>query len=244
MPPPVRLPGDPARAGTPLVAALLAACAAPDAVPDAPGVPRGYRLAYSQDFSYQGSLADLCFTDESAWEWGMGNPEAAAPRTFLDLAAASDYGPPHRSPLSIALVQDLVVGDFVLELKAKQTGREYGHRDLCIVFGHVDPAHFYYVHLAPAPDAHAHNVFLVDGADRQALAEVPDEGVDWGDEWHVVRVERELATGLVQVFFDDATEPLLEAVDTTLGAGRIGFGSFDDTGRFTDVKVWAPDPRR
>ena len=36
------------------------------------------------------------------------------------------------------------------------------------VFGYVDPSTFHYVHLAPSPDPHAHNVFVVDG-DRAAL---------------------------------------------------------------------------
>ena len=66
--------------------------------------------------------------------------------------------------------------------------------------------------------------------------------MDWGQEvWHRVRVERSLAGGEIRVFFDDMTTPVLEAVDTTFGRGRIGFGSFDDSGRFTDVLLLAPD---
>ena len=74
------------------------------------------------------------------------------------------------------------------------------------------------------------------------IAAIPDSGVDWGEDvWHRVRVERSLTGGQIRVFFDDMTTPVLEAVDTTLERGRIGFGSFDDSGRFTDVLLWSPD---
>ena len=121
-----------------------------------------------------------------------------------------------------------------------QTGREYGHRDLCLFYGFVDAAHYAYVHLATTPDANAHNVFLVDGADRRPLASIPAEGVDWGtDEWHRVRVER--AGTQVRVFFDRAPDPLFVVEDPTSGVGRVGVGSFDDTGRFAELVVWAAE---
>jgi hypothetical protein len=34
--------------------------------------------------------------------------------------------------------------------------------------------------------------------------------------------------------------PIMEATDTHFDLGRIGFGSFDDTGRFDNIKIWAP----
>src|SRR4051812_43931548 len=47
----------------------------------------------------------------------------------LSLFKQSDYKPPHRSPLNIALVKDLIVGDFVLEAQVQSTARDYDHRD-------------------------------------------------------------------------------------------------------------------
>jgi len=81
----------------------------------------------------------------------------------------------------------------------------------------------------------------VNDAERRNLADVPAAGVDWGrDQWHHVHLERRIAAGTIRVFWDHGTEPILTATDTTFGVGRIGFGSFDDTGRFTDVVVHAP----
>ena len=66
----------------------------------------------------------------------------------LELYRDADYAPPHRSPKAMAIVKGASADDFVLEVEAKQTGREYPHRDLVFVFGWRDPAHFCYAHLA------------------------------------------------------------------------------------------------
>src|SRR5690606_18558335 len=99
-------------------------------------------------------------TDANAWKIIEDDGDAK-----LALVSQSDYSPPVRSPLNIARVAELDVSDFVLDVQAKQTGREYGHRDLCFFFGYQDPSHFYYVHLASVADAHANSIFLVNGAD-------------------------------------------------------------------------------
>lgn len=229
--------------GTTHVAAvglLLSACSTAGSGFD---VPPDHRLVCAEDFAFKGSLGNFHFSDESVWKWGMSREVPGDPLiSYLELEGGGSYSPPHRSPLAIALLREPEVGSFVLEAKLLQTGRQYGHRDLCIFFGYQDPAHFYYVHLATTPDAHACNIFLVDGADRVAIATIPDSGVDWGEDvWHRVRIERSLVGGEISVYFDDMTTPVLEAVDTTLGRGRIGFGSFDDSGRFTDVLLWSPD---
>nr|HPJ98375.1 hypothetical protein [Candidatus Hydrogenedentota bacterium] len=78
-------------------------------------------------------------TDPKAWavvEDGTGHAYA--------LKDASDYTPPVRSPLSISLLKGFEVTDFILQADMKQTGKEYGHRDMCVFFGYQDPAHFYY----------------------------------------------------------------------------------------------------
>lgn len=185
------------------------------------------------EFLQSDSLDRLVFTDAKAWTWSM---EGDVPS--LELKGGSEYQPPHRSPLNIALIEDVVLGDFTLELDMLQTGREYGHRDLCLFFGFQSPDKYYYVHMATTPDPNAHNVFLVNEAPRRPLAPVAEVGVDWGtDVWHRVRLEREVESGAIRVFFDDMETPVIEAVDTTFGAGRIGFGSFDDSGRFARVRI-------
>lgn len=215
--------------GTPSDAALAAGPVSPD----------DWELVYSQDFERESALSGFAFSDANAWRWSD-----AGGRPSLELVGGSRYAPPHRSPQSIALVADLELGDFALEADLLQTGREYGHRDLCLFFGYASPARFYYVHLASAPDDHANNVFVVNDAARTRTAQVPEKGVEWGEgAWHKIRLERSLASGTIRVFFDDMETPVLETKDTTHGWGRIGFGSFDDSGRFARVRVWAPETR-
>ena len=60
---------------------------------------------------------------------------------------------------------------FVLDVKVRSTTRDYGHRDLCLFFGHQDPSHFYYVHLGKQADEHANSIFIVNGKPRVSIAE-------------------------------------------------------------------------
>ena len=200
------------------------------------GVPDGYELVYSQDFADASALDDFTFSDKRAWKYG-----SEGGRGYLDLAGGSKYKPKHRSPLNIALIDDLLLADFVMEAEAWQTGREYGHRDLSLFFGFEAPNRYYYAHLATAPDERAHNIFLVDNADRAPMGAIPDEGVDWGKGWKQVRVERR--DGTLRVYFDGENEPTVSTDRDPLGWGRVGFGSFDDSGRFSKVRIWAPEKR-
>ena len=198
-----------------------------------------YTLVYSQDFAEGESLEDLSFSDRRAWRWAP--PTDGVPGS-LELAGESSYRPKHRSPHCIALLHARVYQSFILEADLMQTGEEYGHRALCLFFGFQNPETFHYVHMASTPDDRAHNIFIVDGAARIKTSPVSASGVDWGTGiWHKVRLERDVEAGTTKVYFDDMQTPVLSAKNETLNWGLVGFGSFDDTGRFADVKIWAPE---
>jgi hypothetical protein len=157
---------------------------------------------------------------------------------------------PFRSPWDVALLKDLSVGDFVLEVKMRETAHEYPHRDSCLLFGYQDPSHFYYVHFAPVTgDPHADQVFIVNNADRASITD-PDHvstGAHWGDQktWHRLKIVRNVDSGLIEAYFHeddapftDADKPLMMAHDKTFTSGRIGVGTFDDTCDIADVKLW------
>lgn len=199
-------------------------------------VPAGYKLVYEQRFVTADSLADFRFTDPAAWRFAKTNDTAA-----LELVKQSQYKPIVRSPVNIALVADKVFGDFVLEADLIQTGKEYGHRDMCLFFGFQSPTNFYYTHIATAADPNAHNVFIVNGAPRRNFAKETTKGVNWGlGVWHKVRLERNASAGTIRVYFDDLARPIMTAEDKTFAKGQIGFGSFDDTGMVDNVRIWSP----
>jgi hypothetical protein len=150
----------------------------------------------------------------------------------------TEFKPPHRSPFLYALVKDLTVGDCILDVKCKSTIKDYPHRDLCFLFGYQDRDHFYYAHLGKKTDDHCNQIFIVDGADRKKISTKTTEGTPWTDDWHHVRIVRKVADGTIEVFFDDMKTPIMTATDKTFTSGRVGIGSFDDTGDFRDVKVY------
>jgi hypothetical protein len=61
--------------------------------------------------------------------------------------------------------------------------------------------------------------------------------VPWDDQWHSVKLVRDVASGRIAVYVDDLEKPLMEVTDKTFTAGRVGIGSFDDMNDFTAVKV-------
>jgi hypothetical protein len=171
-------------------------------------------------------------TDPDAWKTEVRNGYPC-----FSLTRSSDFEPPVRSPPNYALLRGIEVSDFVLDVLLHSTTRDYGHRDLCLFFGYRDPSHFYYVHLGRKADPHSHSIFLVDGAARTGIATERTDGIPWDDGWHRVRIRRVVESGLIEVFFDDMAQPVQKASDRTFRAGRIGLGSFDDTGSFTQVRL-------
>lgn len=207
---------------------------------DAAELPSGYVLVYEQDFAADAALNDFRFTDPRAWRRAERKGNGA-----LELHGASKYQPPHRSPLNMAILLDVQLGSFVLEADLLQTGKDYGHRDMCVFFGFVEPAKYYYAHIATKTDPHAHNIFIVNEAPRTKISTKTTEGVDWGrDEWHRIRLERNAKDGTIRLFYDDMGEPIMTATDASFSRGYLGFGSFDDTGMVDNVKIWAPQASR
>ena len=216
----------------------LVICSCTGNFAQSPSIPEDYQLVYQQSFEHQESIQDFEMTDSTAWRWYSDTNQ----QKCLELNGKSQYQPPVRSPHNIALIKDLIVGDFILEARLSQTGKEYNHRDLCIFLGLQNPANFYYVHLATKADDHANNIFLVNDEPRHKIALKTTEGTDWGrtNSWHKIKIERKVKEGMINVFFEDMANPIMQAKDTHFSSGYIGFGSFDDTGRFDDIKIWAP----
>jgi sugar lactone lactonase YvrE len=150
----------------------------------------------------------------------------------------SKYQPPHRSPFNISLLKDIQVSDFILEAKVQSTARDYPHRDMCLFFGYQNPAHFYYVHLGQRTDDHANQIFIVNDAPRTKISTKTTPGTKWDDKWHDVKIIRRVSDGTIEVYFDDMKTPVMMATDKTFTWGRVGLGSFDDTGNWDDVKLY------
>jgi hypothetical protein len=155
---------------------------------------------------------------------------------MLVLSAPGTPGGRIRRPAALAILDMESVGRATISAELRSTAPvDVLQRDLEVIFGYESPTRFYYVHLSGLTDAVHNGIFLVDDADRRRLDDGTAEPHLRDQKWHHVRVERDGATGSIEVYIDNADAPALRASDTTIPAGRVGFGSFDDTGEFRRI---------
>src|SRR5262245_3986388 len=221
----------------PLLAGLCLGVAAPAAEDDFPEWAKGIKISMPLNSKASG---EFVVSDPAVWQFLEDEDRKGFLRSEYDRKKyKSTYTPKHRSPVHIALLKQSPLTDFVMDVELMSTTEPYGHQDLCLFFGFESPEKFYYVHLAKAADMNAHNVFIVNGADRKNIAKETTKGVEWKEKtWHTARLVRQASTGKIEVYFDDMKKPIMKAEDKTFQTGLVGFGSFDDTGRFRTVTLY------
>lgn len=198
----------------------------------AAGPEEGLDEVLSTDFS--DGAKDWTPTDPNAWKVIKDGDKDV----YAIMKKKSDYKPPVRSPYNRTIYQGAEVSDFVYDVELRSTTPYYNHRDLCLFFGYQDESHFYYVHFGQEADPHSNSIFLVNDAPRVSIANKTTKGTKWDDEFHHVRIVRNVEHGLIEVYFDDMENPIMVANDKTFTHGKVGIGSFDDQGNFNTVKLW------
>lgn len=213
----------------------LAAPAADEGIPD---WAKGVSLDLPLDDARM--AGEFVVSDPAVWKFAKDeNGKGFLQLEYERKKYKSRYAPKHRSPVHIALLRQYPLTDFVMDVELQSTTEPYEHQSLCLFFGFKSPEKYYYVHLAKAADMNAHNVFIVNGADRKNFAKETTKGVEWKKgEWHTVRLVRPASTGKIEVYFDDMKTPIMKAEDKTFQEGCVGFGSFDDTGIFRRVALY------
>lgn len=178
-------------------------------------------------------------SDAASWEFQ--NPGSwSVEDGILRLHTAGRPGGPIRRPAEWAILRSAPFGSVEVraEVRADAPVSRMG-RDVLIFFGYQSPTRFYYAHLSNETTAPHNGIFLVNDADRLRIDDSSAVPRLLDDQWHAVRLERNAATGAIRVYFDDVLT--LQASDTTLRSGRVGFGSFDDPAAFRAVRVRALD---
>lgn len=171
--------------------------------------------------------------------WECRNPAAwTVEAGTLVLRTAGSPSGPIRKPGEWAILKSDPFGDVTVSLQIRSDAPvERKGRDLLVFFGWQSPTRFYYAHLCAETSGPHNGLFLVNDADRRriddgkALPRLTDRA------WHTVRLVRRTGDGSVAVYVDDLRAPLLTAMDRTLLTGRVGVGSFDDTGAFKQIVV-------
>jgi len=112
---------------------------------------------------------------------------------------------------------------------------------LIIVFAYQDEAHFNYAHLSVDTGVKqpVHNgIFHVYGGERVRISSTRGPSAfPVTKKWYHVTLTHDAVAGTVDVSVNGEPIPALHAVDVSLGAGRLGLGSFDETGEFRNVKI-------
>jgi hypothetical protein len=178
--------------------------------------------------SHEG-LTDWTLDGSGSWDISDGK---------LILVKAGQPSGPIRRPAALAILKTEPLRRVTLQAQMKSTAPiEVVRRDVVLVFGYESPTRFYYVHLSATTDAVHNGIFLVADADRRRIDDGKGEPKLKDQSWHRIRLVRDGSTGRIEVFVDDSTAPVLSAIDSTIRTGRIGLGSFDDTGEFRDITV-------
>jgi hypothetical protein len=156
----------------------------------------------------------------------------------LILSKAGIPAGPIRRPAALAIVKTEPLQRASIEAELLSTAApDVVRRDLDFVVGYESPTRFYYIHLSATSDDVHNGIFLVNNADRKRIDSVTGKPLLLDFTWHRVRVERDGRSGRIAVHVDGSLTPALQATDKTIARGRVGVGSFDDTGEFRKITV-------
>ena len=121
--------------------------------------------------------------------------------------------------------------------------RPLGH-SLMIVFAYRDAEHFNYAHMSidtAVQQPHHNGIFHVYGGERVRISsEQGPQTFAQSNRWYHVALNWHGATGEVNVQVNGTDVPALHAVDLSLRSGKVGLGSFDETGDFKNVRITGP----
>jgi hypothetical protein len=168
-----------------------------------------------------------------AADWKIERQDGA-PVLRLDKSRGPAPGP--RRPQQFALADVAGYGRITLEADVKPLDRS-----LMLVFSYRDEAHFDYAHLSTDTGMKqpVHNgIFHVFGGERVRISSQSGPASFVASErWYRVKLTHTAATGTVSVTVDGEAVPALNAVDLSLGAGKVGLGSFDERAEFKNVRI-------
>jgi hypothetical protein len=111
---------------------------------------------------------------------------------------------------------------------------------LILVYAWRDENHFNYAHLSvdsPVKQPVHNGIFHVYGGDRARISAESGPGSLPSEDWTPVKLTWSAKTGEVRVQVNGQDFENLHGVDLSLGAGRVGLGSFFETAQFRNVRI-------
>jgi hypothetical protein len=187
------------------------------------------KSTFKPDLSHSKSISAWILDGSGSWNIEAGK---------LVLFKAGVPSGPIRRPAALAILKTKPFRRVTVEADIHSTAPlDTVRRDLDIIVGYESPSRFYYIHLAGISDNVHNGIFLVNNSNRVRIDSGKGKPQLKDSTWHHVRVERDGVKGVITVYVDRGKTPVLEALDTTIPRGQVGFGSFDDTGEFRHIVV-------
>lgn len=171
----------------------------------------------------------LRWSVQSASDWSV---EDSALR--LRVPGEPPPGVPRR-PQRFALAEAGPFRRVTIEAEVQRNGES-----LILVYAFQDEAHFNYAHISSdaAERTYNHNgMFHIFGGERVRISPLDGPPSLPTREWTPVRLVFNGDSGRCYVEVNGKRNPSLDAVDLSLRFGRVGLGSFDETGNFRRVRI-------
>jgi hypothetical protein len=145
-----------------------------------------------------------------------------------------------RRPSQFALAETPAYASVTIEAEVRKEPKALRNRrnSIILVYTWQDKDHFNYAHLSDdngQRSPHHNGIFHVFGGDRARISSTQGPDTLTEERWYKVRLEHDGKH--VRVWVDGETSPSFEACDYSLRSGRVGLGSFFDTGDFRRVKI-------
>lgn len=144
-----------------------------------------------------------------------------------------------RRPTKFAIAETPMFDHVTVECEMRRAGRS-----LIIVYAWQDNDHWNYAHISSdeARKVNVHNgMFHVFGGERVRISSLDGAASlaqhEQGKGWAKVKFVFDGATGRAYAEVDGKRNESLEAVDLSLRFGRVGLGSFNETGDFRNVRI-------
>ncbi len=161
--------------------------------------------------------------------------ESSGSELRLLVARQPEAGQPRR-PQQPAVLEGPALTKVTIDLEMKPGGRS-----LILIYAYQGPAHYNYVHISSdeARRVAVHNgVFHCFGGERVRISSLEGPAsFDGNSGWTPVRLVFDGETGRCHAEVNGRRNPSLEAVDLSLRSGRVGLGSFNETGAFRNWRV-------
>ena len=169
------------------------------------------------------------WTVERAADW------SAAPDVLQLLVPREPPAGQPRRPQKFALAEAGPFRKVTVEAEVKRD-----KRSVIIVYAWQDEGHYNYAHISSdaAAAVNVHNgMFHVFNGERVRISPLDGPASLVDPEWTPVKLVFDGDTGHCYVEVNGKRNPSLEAYDLSLRFGRVGLGSFDETGSFRKLKI-------